>query len=112
MSRSFGATELTSLPSMRISPEDTVSRPAIMASSVDLPQPDGPTRAMNSPDFASRSTPLSTSTVPKLLRRPEIVSCDMHAPSFDRALSEAAHEIAAAEEIDEQGRNGADEDAR
>ena len=49
MSRSFGATELTSVPSMRISPSLTLSRPAIMASSVDLPQPDGPTRAMNSP---------------------------------------------------------------
>ena len=49
MSRSFGATELTSLPSMRISPSLTVSSPAIMASRVDLPQPDGPTSATNSP---------------------------------------------------------------
>ena len=42
-------TELTSRPSMRISPALTLSSPAIMASSVDLPQPDGPTSAMNSP---------------------------------------------------------------
>ena len=49
MSRSFGATELTILPSMRISPSLTVSSPAIMASSVDLPQPEGPTSATNSP---------------------------------------------------------------
>ena len=67
MSRSFGATELTSLPSMRISPSLTLSSPAIMASSVDLPQPDGPTRAMNSPVRASRSMPLSTSTAPNRL---------------------------------------------
>ena len=67
MSRSFGATEFTSVPSMRISPSLTVSSPAIMASSVDLPQPDGPTRAMNSPVRASRSMPLSTSTEPKRL---------------------------------------------
>src|SRR5260370_20286915 len=112
MSRSFGAAELTSRPSMRISPEETDSRPAIIASSVDLPQPDGPTRAMNSPDKASRSTPLRTSTVPKLLRRFEIVSADMDAPSFDRALRQAAHEISAAEEINQQRRNGADQHAR
>ena len=39
---------------MRISPSLTVSSPAIMASRVDLPQPDGPTSAMNSPVLASR----------------------------------------------------------
>ena len=34
-------------------------RPAINASSVDLPQPDGPTRVRNSPRRTSRSTPRS-----------------------------------------------------
>ena len=34
---------------MQISPEVTLSSPAIIASRVDLPQPDGPTSAMNSP---------------------------------------------------------------
>ena len=33
------------------------SRPAIMRSSVDLPQPDGPTRTRNSPSAISRSIP-------------------------------------------------------
>ena len=33
------------------------SSPAIMRSSVDLPQPDGPTKTMNSPDLMSRSMP-------------------------------------------------------
>src|ERR1700734_531462 len=111
MSRSFGATALTSRPSIRISPSLTVSRPAIIASSVDLPQPEGPTRAMNSPVRASRSTPLSTSTGPKLLRKFEMVSDAMPAPSLDRPLRQAAHEISAAEEIDQQRRNGADQNA-
>ena len=77
MSRSFGATELTSLPSMRISPSLTLSSPAIIASSVDLPQPEGPTSATNSPVSASRSMPLRTSTEPKRLWSREMVSVAM-----------------------------------
>ena len=37
-------------------------------SSVDFPQPDGPTKTTNSPSFTSRSMPCSTSTLPKDLR--------------------------------------------
>ena len=36
-------------PSMRISPAEISSSPAIMRSSVDLPQPEGPTSTTNSP---------------------------------------------------------------
>src|ERR1700728_377110 len=108
MSRSFGATALTSLPSIRISPSLTLSRPATIASSVDLPQPEGPTRAMNSPVLASRSMPFSTSTEPKRLRSLDMVSVAIAGPSFYRALGEPAHEIFAAEEIDQQGRNRSD----
>ena len=43
MSRSFGGTSLTTSPPMRISPPVISSSPAIMRSSVDLPQPEGPT---------------------------------------------------------------------
>src|SRR5271166_5741608 len=109
MSRSFGATEFTSVPSMRISPSLTVSSPAIMASSVDLPQPDGPTSAMNSPVFASRSIPLRTSTGPKRLMSLDMVSVAMPSPSFDGALGQAADEIFPAEEINEEGRDGGDQ---
>ena len=42
MSRCRGATSFTNLSSMRISPDVTVSSPAIMRSVVVLPQPDGP----------------------------------------------------------------------
>src|SRR5277367_1239162 len=119
MSRSFGATALTSLPSMRISPSLTLSRPATIASSVDLPQPEGPTRAMNSPVLASRSMPLRTSTAPKRLRSPLMVNVAIASPSLassllslDGPLREAAHEIFAAEEIDQQRRDRADQHRR
>src|SRR5271163_3858397 len=109
MSRSFGATELTILPSMRISPSLTLSSPAIMARSVDLPQPEGPTSATNSPVCASRSMPLRTSTEPKRLVSRETVSVAMIARSLDGALGEPANEILAAEQIDQERRNGADQ---
>ena len=56
MSRWRGATLLTSLPSMRISPAEIVSSPPIMRSVVVLPQPDGPTNTMNSPSWISTLT--------------------------------------------------------
>ena len=42
MSRFEGCRSLTTWPSMRISPAVIDSRPAIVFSRVDLPQPDGP----------------------------------------------------------------------
>ena len=44
MSRSFGATLLTTRSPIAISPREIFSSPAIIRSSVDFPQPDGPTR--------------------------------------------------------------------
>src|ERR1700752_4802967 len=38
--------------------------PAIIRSRVDLPQPDGPTKTMNSPFSIDRSTPLMARCVP------------------------------------------------
>ena len=49
MSRSFGGTRLTTVPPIAISPSLISSSPAIIRSSVDLPQPDGPTSTQNSP---------------------------------------------------------------
>src|ERR1700755_1246001 len=106
MSRSFGATEFTRRSPMKISPEVTLSRPAIIASSVDLPQPEGPTSATNSPVLASRSTPFRTSTTPKFLRRFLTVS---DAILLDCPLSEPADKILAAEEVDEKRRQCADQ---
>src|SRR5258708_90639 len=97
---------------MRISPSLAVSSPAMMARSVDLPQPEGPTSAMNSPVCASRSIPLRTSTEPKRLVSRETVSVAIVARSFDGALGQSANEILAAEQIDQERRNCADDHRR
>jgi hypothetical protein len=43
------------------SPSVMSSSPAIIRSAVDFPQPDGPTRIMNSPSLMSRSIALTAS---------------------------------------------------
>src|SRR6185295_15742855 len=68
MSRSLGATAFTTRLPMRTSPPEIFSRPAIMRSSVDLPQPDGPTSTQNSPSAIETSTPCTTSVEPNDLR--------------------------------------------
>ena len=45
------------------------SSPQMRRKSVDLPQPEGPTKTMNSPERMSMSMPLMTSKAPKDLRR-------------------------------------------
>ena len=49
------------------------SRPAAQFSSVDLPTPDSPTMATNSPAASTRSTSAKTVLVPKRLARPSIL---------------------------------------
>src|SRR5690348_3461604 len=75
--RSFGGRSLTRTPSIVISPLVMSSKPAIRRSSVDLPQPDGPTKTVNSLSSISRSTPWMISTPPKLLRTPRRVTLAM-----------------------------------
>src|SRR6186713_410902 len=53
---------------MRISPAVMFSSPAIMRSSVDLPQPDGPTNTTNSPSLMLTDTPWMTAVEPNDLR--------------------------------------------
>ena len=55
MRRLAGCILVTSAPLMKIDPAVTSSSPAIMRSIVDLPQPDGPSRAQNSPLPTARS---------------------------------------------------------
>src|SRR5918994_2790151 len=61
MSRSLGAMSLTTSPSIWSSPSLMSSSPAIIRSAVDFPQPEGPTRIMNSPSAISRSMSLTAS---------------------------------------------------
>src|SRR6516165_10673822 len=55
MSRSLGGTKVTSRSPISTRPPSSGSSPASMRSAVVLPEPDGPTRTMNSPSLISRS---------------------------------------------------------
>ena len=62
----MGSFSLTNSLSIKISPSVTVSKPAIILSKVDLPQPEGPTITINSPFLMSVEMPWITSVEPKL----------------------------------------------
>ena len=64
MSRRFGGTSVTSLPSITTRPEVGRSKPATSRSAVVLPQPDGPSSETNSPVAISRSMPARATTSP------------------------------------------------
>src|SRR5688572_19165796 len=62
-------------PAILIVPRSAHSKPAMTVSSVDLPHPDGPTIATNSPSRTSKLTSSTTGRVPKLLLRPSTTIC-------------------------------------
>src|SRR5947207_3527922 len=76
MSRARGGRSVTSRSPIEIVPLVTSSRPAIIRSSVDLPQPDGPTRTRNSPLPIVSETPSTATTPPAktLLRLSRTIS--------------------------------------
>lgn len=57
VARALSPIHVMSTPSTRIRPLVSVSRPAMMPSSVDLPDPEGPTMATISPWAMHRLTP-------------------------------------------------------
>ena len=67
-SRSLREVAVMSSPSTRTRPALGASSPARMRSVVDLPEPEGPSRAKNSPGSITRSRPFSAATAPWLLR--------------------------------------------
>src|SRR5215831_15281880 len=86
---------------MRISPEEIGSRPAIVFSKVDLPQPDGPTSTRKPPFSSAMSMSFNTSIVPKRLRSALISSVAIALP-LHSAGHQAAHEIPTSNDVDEQ----------
>src|SRR5258706_14445409 len=82
MPRSFGRTLLPTRPPVVTIPPEIPSSPAIMRSTVDLPQPDGPTSTQNSPSSPSTSTPCTPSVEPKDLRPPVKVTAALLALRF------------------------------
>src|SRR3982751_2584240 len=104
MSRSFGGMSLARRPPISIVPELALSSPATMLSSVDLPQPEGPTSTVNSPLSMSRSIPFSTSRLAYRFDRARMLTAAMTTPSLHSPRSEASQEIPSAEQIDQQRR--------
>src|ERR1700716_440375 len=116
MSRSLGSTSLTTRPPISIVPALGLSRPATMLSSVDLPQPDGPTSTVNSPLSMSRSIAFSTSRLAYRFDRARMLNAAMKTssptPSLHGPRGEASQEIPSAEQIDEQRRQRRDQHRR
>jgi len=88
MSRSRGETPFTTSPPMAIAPEVGSSSPATIRRAVVFPQPDGPTRTMNSPSVMVQVS-ASTAVVPvgktfvtswnetsDTIRTPRVSGCD------------------------------------
>src|ERR1041385_4102867 len=65
---------------MFTAPDDAVSRPAMMRSSVVLPQPDGPSSTQNSPSATSKEISLRIALAPNVFETLSTVSEAM-APS-------------------------------
>src|SRR5271169_2939573 len=108
MSRFEGWRSLILSPSMRISPELIDSSPAIVLSSVDLPQPDGPTSTRKPPLSSVRSMPLRISSAPKRLRK-SLISRKAMGSTFHGASHQAAHEVPAGDNVDEESGSGGDD---
>src|SRR5512140_3027205 len=77
MSRSFGAMSLTTRSPILSVPSATPSRPAIMPRLVVLPQPEGPTRTMNSPSWMARLRSFTATKSPKRFQTPSKVTVAM-----------------------------------
>src|SRR3954454_11820341 len=113
MSRSLGSISLTIRPPISIVPALALSSPATMLSSVDLPQPEGPTSTVNSPLSMSRLIPFSTSRLAYRFERARMLNAAMKTssptPSLHGPRSEASQEIPSAEQIDQQRRQRRDQ---
>src|SRR6266699_2322735 len=116
MSRSFGGMSLTTRPPISTIPALGRSSPATMLSSVDLPQPDGPTSTVNSPLSMSRSIPFNTSRLAYRFDRARMLNAAIRTPSSTPSLhgprSEASQEIPSAEQIHQQRRQCRDQHRR
>src|SRR5215475_14719878 len=115
MSRSFGGTSLTTSPPIRMSPPEISSRPAIILSVVDLPQPEGPTRTTNSWSEISRSMPRTASTSSKRLTTLRSFTSAMSSSLGTSTLrcpgGEAGDVVVHQEGVDDERRRGAQQRA-
>src|SRR5205809_1011013 len=108
MWRSRGGRSETSRSPMRTVPPSIRSRPARHRSSVVFPQPDGPSRTMNSPSRTSRSTSFSAVVFPKTLRTDSKATLDI---SGSPSRSPEIEQVLAHEEDKEERRDDHEEAA-
>src|SRR5215207_2745860 len=108
MSRSRGARSLTTSPPMISSPSEMSSSPAIIRSAVDLPQPDGPTRIMNSPSSMSRFMSLTASkpSANVLVTPSRLSLTSVGSLSLDGAGGEPGDDSALEDEDEDDDRDG------
>src|ERR1700728_2143316 len=91
MSRSLGATPLTTRSPIRMVPWLISSSPAIIRRAVDFPQPEGPTRTMNSPSWISRLRSFTAFTpLPKTLSTSSSVISAIVPPCLFLAMASQA----------------------
>src|SRR5688500_7542616 len=112
ISRLEGCSPLIDFPLMDMSPDVIGSRPAMVLRSVDLPQPDGPTRTRKPPSSISMLISFRIGTLPYDLCRSLIWRNDIEL-SLHGAGHEAADEIASGDDVDDESwqrsENGASE---
>src|SRR5919106_2030759 len=115
MSRSLGASSLTTRSPIRTSPSVMSSSPAIIRSAVDLPHPDGPTRIMNSPSPISRLI-CFTASVPsgnRLVTSSITISAISLSPlSLHGARRQPGHDAALEDQHEDDDRHGHDHPGR
>ena len=110
ISRWAGATPTTLRSAILTSPSLGSSRPAIILSKVDLPQPDAPTKIKNSPGATSISIFFKTSTalspLPNTLRIPLMCNADAIINSsltLHRTSGKTFNKILSSQDIYQQG---------
>src|SRR3984957_9978126 len=97
ISRLYVGTSFISSPAMRISPLSGPRNPAARLSSVVLPQPDGPSRVMNSPCRIESDTSFSAVISPNRLvtasnrTAPSFAAIDLNPASVSAALFNIQH---------------------
>src|SRR6478672_10318477 len=112
--RSRGARSLTRFSSIIMSPEVMSSRPTTIRSSVDFPQPDGPTRMTNSPSLMSRLTSFTAGNPsPYFLTMLMSWISAMSAPSaLDRTVGEAGDDLPLEQQHEDDDGDGDDDGGR
>src|SRR3712207_6311510 len=121
--QSRGARSLPRYPPMIMSPLVMSSSPTIILSSVDFPQPDGPTRIMNSPSAMSRLTSFTAGkpspycltmlriSIEAMRSRP-LAGWWIRGSALDRAVGETGDDAPLEEQHEDDDRDGDDDRRR